>query len=94
MTKRPRRTRPKRKRVAQRADVSRIRELRAVFRDVHKHGQAALKEGNYKQFGDAIAVERNLIQEQSKAIKAQNDDIQKQRAVVANAESVARKRRS
>lgn len=68
-----------------RADLTLIRDLHAVFRDVHTHGQRALTEGNLKAFGEAIAVERSLIQEQRQAIDARIKDMQDQRAARARA---------
>lgn len=48
--------------------VQRIRDLRAVFREVHRRGARALQTGDYKTFGDAVDVERSLIREQADII--------------------------
>lgn len=53
--------------------VTLARESSAVFDDVHHHGERALKAGDFKTLGDAIAVERRLIQGQREAIYARID---------------------
>jgi hypothetical protein len=62
--------------------VTRVREMTLVFRDAHKFGTAALKARDYKTFGEAIAVERSLIQEQAAEIEKQRVEIEEQRAVI------------
>jgi hypothetical protein len=62
--------------------TERVRDLNLVFQDAHKYGTAALRVGDYKGFGEAIAVERSLIQEQRAEIEKQRADIEKQRAVI------------
>ncbi len=41
-----------------------VRDLHEVFREVHQHGRKAFLAGDYKTFGEAIAIERTLIEEQ------------------------------
>ena len=62
--------------------TERVREVNLLFKDAHKYGTAALKARDYKRFGEAIAVERSLIQEQAAEIEQQRVDIQKQRAII------------
>ncbi len=59
------------------AGVALLRDLRATFRDVHQHGERALQEGDLTTFGEAIAMERGLIQEQRKLIDMQKRAILK-----------------
>ena len=57
-------------------------DLAEVFNDVHRHGTAALRAGDYKGFGDAIAVERSLIEEQREDIAELRANLEKQRAAL------------
>jgi hypothetical protein len=52
--------------------VKRIRDLRKVFQEVHRHGERALLTGDYKTFGEAVDVERSLIREQADVIATAN----------------------
>jgi hypothetical protein len=65
-----------------RAQVEHARELKAVFKDAHAYGTRALRAGDLKSFGETIAVERRVIDEQRRDIEAQRDLIHKQRAVI------------
>jgi hypothetical protein len=40
-----------------------------TFREVHRRGERALKAGDYKTFGEAVAAERSLIQQQRDIIQ-------------------------
>jgi len=67
------------KRIKSQKDTRRrVRELRTVFREVHRHGERALQTGDLKTFGDAVAVERSLIREQADLVA---DNVKDQKAV-------------
>jgi hypothetical protein len=70
-----------------------VRDLNLVFREAHAYGTRALRSGDLKKFGETVAVERSLIDEQRDAIEKQRDLIKQQRAVIERASVQKRSKR-
>ena len=50
--------------------IARLRELRALFADAHREGMECLDRGDMAGLGEAIARERQIIEEQQKLLEA------------------------
>jgi len=68
------------------------RDLARLFQNAHEYGTRALRARDLKGFSHAIAVERDLIDEQRAILEERRDAIKKQREVISGIRQPNRKR--